>query len=86
MPYKHVMDEIDRCIDYLQAITPDVFFFSAVDVGYVKAWKYHDMFYLDCRRVDGSYYHGTNFDSSQIVLVCKRYFDALLSGEDLLGV
>lgn len=25
-------------------------------------------------------------DSSQIVPVCKRYFDALLSGEDLLGV
>ena len=50
MPNKHVMDEIDRCIDYLQAITPDVIF-SAVDVGYVKAWKYHDMFYLDCRTV-----------------------------------
>ena len=61
------------------------FFFSAVDVGYVKAWKYHDMFYLDCRSVDG-YYHGANFDSLQIVSVCKRYFNALQSGEDLLGV
>ena len=85
MPDKHVMDALDRCIGYLQDITPDVFF-SAVDVGYVKAWKYHKMFYLDCRRVDGAYYHGANFDSSQIVPVCKRYFDALLSGEDLLGV
>ena len=64
MPNKHVMDEIDRCIDYLQAITPDVIF-SAVDVGYVKAWKYHDMFYLDCRSVDGSYYHG------QILILLK---------------
>ena len=71
---KHVMNDLDRRIDYLQDITPDVFF-SAVDVGYVKAWKYHDMFYLDCRSVDG-YYHGANFDSSQIVSVCKRYFNA----------
>lgn len=82
---KYVKNELDRCIDYLQDITPDVFF-SAVDVGYVKAWKYHDMFYLDCRSVDGYYYHGANFDSSQIVSVCKRYFNALQSGEDLLGV
>lgn len=85
MSDKYAMDELDRCIDYLQAITPDVFFLAA-DVGYVKAWKYHDMFYLDCRRVDGTWYHGANFDSSQIVPVCKRYFDALQAGGDLLGV
>lgn len=36
MPDKHAMDAFDRCIDFLQDITPDVFF-SAVDVGYVKA-------------------------------------------------
>lgn len=85
MADKYVMDELDRCIDYLQDITPDVFF-SAVDVGYVQAWKYHDMFYLECRSVDGSYYRGVNFDSYRIVSVCKRYFNALQSGEDLLGV
>lgn len=82
---KHAIDALDRCIDYLQDITPDVIF-SAEDVGYVKAWKYHNMFYLACRRVDGAYYHGANFDSSQIVPVCKRYFDALQSGKDLVGV
>lgn len=85
MADKYVPDELDRCIDYLQDITPDVFF-SAVDIGYVEAWKYHDMVYLECRSVDGSYYHGANSDFSQIVSVCKRYFNALQTGEDLLGV
>lgn len=79
-------DELDRRIEYLQAITPDVYF-SAADVGYVKAWKYHNRFYLECRRVDGAYYHGENFlGSSYIVPVCKRYFNALHNGDDLLGV
>ena len=62
------------------------FFFSAVDVGYVQAWKYRDRFYLDCRRVDGAYYRGENFGVSYIVPVCKRYFEALLNGEDLMDV
>lgn len=28
MPNKHAMDELDRCIDYFQAFTPDVIFFG----------------------------------------------------------
>lgn len=82
---KDVIEKLDRRIEYLQSITPDVFF-SAVDVGYVKAWKYGNRFYLDCRRVDGAYYHGEYFVISSIVSVCKRYFEALQNGEDLLYV
>ena len=82
---KDAIEKLDRCIEYLQPFTPDVFF-SAVDVGYVQAWKYRNRFYLDCRRVDGAYYHGENFDVSYIVPICKRYFEALLNGEDLLDV
>lgn len=82
---KYVIEKLDRSIEYLQSITPDVFF-SAVDVGYVQAWKCHNRFYLECRGVDGSYYHGEHFDASYIVPVCKRYFDALQNGEDLMDV
>lgn len=82
---KDAIEKLDRIIEYLQDIAPDVFF-SAADVGYVKAWKYRDSFYLDCRRVDGAYYHGENFCVSHIVPVCKRYFEALQNGEDLLDV
>lgn len=82
---KCAIEKLDRSIEYLQSITPDVFF-SAVDVGYVKAWKYHNRFYLECRRVDGAYYRGENFCASYIVPVCKRYFEALQNGEDLIDV
>ena len=82
---KDAIEKLDSSIEYLQYIMPDVFF-SAVDVGYVKAWKYRDRFYLDCRRVDGAYYRGENFAVSYIVPVCKRYFEALQNGEDLIDV
>lgn len=85
MPDKIAMDELEAAIEYLRGITPDVFL-SMHGVGYVKAWKYGSKFWLECQRADGEWYHGVFFDPAPILDVCKRYFNALQTGEDLLGV
>lgn len=85
MPDKIVMDKLDNLIEHLSAITPDVFI-SSREVGYVKAWKYGNMFCLECQRADGAWYHGVFFEVLRILPICERYFDALQTGEDLLGV
>lgn len=85
MPDKNEMDKLDALIEQLRAITPDVILLSH-GVGYVKAWKHGNMFCLECQRADGAWYHGAFFEPSQILPICKRYFDALQTGDDLLGV
>lgn len=85
MPDKIAMGNLDNRIEHLSAITPDVFL-SSREVGYVKAWKHGNMFFLECKRADGLGYRGCFFEVGLILHISKRYFDALQSGEDLLGV
>jgi hypothetical protein len=40
----------------------------------------------ECQRADGAWYHGVFFGVLRILPICERYFDALQTGEDLLGV
>ena len=69
---------------YLQSYQPDVFFY-ANRIGYVQAWKYGSIFWLECKGVNGEYFT-RKFHGYDMVNTCESYFSALRTGYPLWEV
>ena len=60
---------------YLQSTQPNVFFF-ADGIGYVQGWKYSNIFWLECKGVNGEYFTG-KFRGDDMINTAESYFSAL---------
>lgn len=69
---------------YLQSYQPDVFF-CADRIGYVQAWKYGNIFWLECKGVNGEYFTH-KFSGYDMINTCETYFSALRTGYPLCEV
>lgn len=69
---------------YLQSYQPDVFL-CADRIGYVQAWEYGDIFWLDCNGVNGEHFTG-QFQGVDMINTAESYFSALRAGYPLWEV
>lgn len=72
---------LSREIESLLAFKPEVFFY-ADGIGYVHAWKCDDIFWLECKGVNGKYFIG-KFIGDDMISTCESYFSALRGGYSL---
>lgn len=77
-------EKLAREIEYVKAWEPDVFFF-ADGIGYVQGWKYRDIFWLECKGVNGEYFTG-KFRGDDMINTAESYFSALRTGYPLCEV
>ena len=85
-PEKELLEKeiLRREIKYLRPFTPDVFF-CADGIGYVQAWKYGSIFWVECKGVNGEYFN-KKFNAYDMVNTCETYFSALRTGYPLWEV
>lgn len=75
---------LSREIKYLRSFVPDVFF-CADRIGYVQAWKSGDIFWLECKGVNGEYF-ANKFHGDDMINTCETFFSALRIGYPLWEV